>query len=372
MKSHINTKSELKLFRKVGITTLVAVYLLVLAGGIVRSTGSGMGCPDWPKCFGSWVPPTEVSQLPLHYKETYAQKRIQKNERLSKYLDQLGWTTLSEKIRNNPLGGEEAAFNATKTWIEYVNRLLGVIVGLLIFATLVVSIRIKRTEPGLFYLSLLNFVLVGFQGWIGSVVVSTNLLPGTITVHMLLAIAIILILIYTIIKSYKRISEKMNVTRLKSLNKVVMVAMTASVLQILFGTQVREGIDQAVQSLGLMQKHQWIDSLGLSFYIHRSFSLVIMGIHLYLIYQLRQQAGSNSFINTSCWVLLSIVALEILTGVVMAYFNIPAFMQPTHLFLAIVIVGIQFTVLLVINQKSILGKISREEPALGTQARLQI
>ena len=61
-------------YRKYTIFIFCFVFLVVLAGGIVRTTQSGMGCPDWPKCFGSWVPPLNASDLPADV-ERYLRKQ---------------------------------------------------------------------------------------------------------------------------------------------------------------------------------------------------------------------------------------------------------------------------------------------------------
>ena len=155
-------------FRRLTRSTLVAVYILIFVGGVVRTTGSGMGCPDWPKCFGSWIPPSSISELPENYKEVYAAYRQKKNVRLAKYLSTFGLKETGEKILNDPAVLHENDFNPTKTWIEYINRLTGVLIGFLIFAVLVVSWKFRKSQSRLTIIAAITFLLVGLQGWIGS------------------------------------------------------------------------------------------------------------------------------------------------------------------------------------------------------------
>src|SRR5690349_18866887 len=188
----------LRAFYKLSLSTLIAVYVLIAVGGVVRSTGSGMGCPDWPKCFGNWVPPTDVSQLPPDYKEEYANYRHKKNIRFAKYLRMFGMNRTADQLLADESVLIEADFNPTKTWIEYFNRITGVIIGFLIFLVFVYSLKFWNSDRKMTILSLLTLLLVSFQGWIGSFVVSSNLTPWTITVHMFLALLIVAMLVYLV------------------------------------------------------------------------------------------------------------------------------------------------------------------------------
>ena len=189
-------KSETR-FIRLNLITIAVTLLLILAGGIVRSTGSGMGCPDWPKCFDQYIPPTSVSQLPAGYKEKYVAESVAKNERFAKTLEKMGKGHLADSIRNDRSILQPETFNVAKTWTEYLNRLMGAITGFLLFGLAVLSFAYKGKAKRIIVLSVANLVIVGFQAWLGSIVVSTNLMPWVVTVHMLLALVILGILVYT-------------------------------------------------------------------------------------------------------------------------------------------------------------------------------
>jgi cytochrome c oxidase assembly protein subunit 15 len=326
-------------FYKLSLATLLAVYFLILVGGIVRSTGSGMGCPDWPKCFGRWIPPTSIDELPPNYKEVYSQYRAKKNVRFAKYLRVLGFGETADKILTDKSVLEESDFNATKTIIEYVNRVIGVIIGFLIFAVFVSSLKFRKTERKLTIIAFLTFLLVGFQGWIGSFVVSTNLTPWTITVHMFLALLIVALLIYLLDQVY----ESTQILRSPTSLSLIIACMIVLLVQVLLGTQVREAIDGVAATA---VREQWISAIDADLYIHRSFSWIVLILHAVLTWNLMKTTGGKTFPVALILLILS----TILTGAGMAYFNVPPFLQPLHLLLATVTFGMQFLLFLKLNR----------------------
>jgi len=308
-----------------------------------------MGCPDWPKCFGSWVPPTDVSQLPPDYLEIYKEQRIDKNKKLAGYLDKLGFEKVSNYIFSHPSQYIETEFNVTKTWIEYLNRLVGVVIGIFIFLTVLYAIPFLKTDKTVFYLSFLSFILVGFQGWLGSIVVSTNLLPVTITIHMALALVLVAMLQYAVVRAQSgSIERRFNYS--PKVFTVATVVMLLTFVQILIGTQVREEVDIVAFEMNGSNRDLWIDQLGISFYIHRSFSILLLAINLYLAYLVYKLKDRQLNMLTN-WMLF-LVAIEVVFGVIMAYFAIPAFLQPLHLTLATLLFGVQFLILIIYHYAS--------------------
>ena len=237
---------------------------------------------------------------------------------------------------------EEADFNVVKTWVEYMNRLLGVAIGLFIIALFLKSWRLRKSLPTVFFLSLATLIAVIFQGWFGSIVVSTNLTNWTITIHMFLALVIVAFLIY-LLKISNPEPSKAIISGPASLRIVLIGCMVVLFAQIFLGTKVREAIDMISGSN--LVRSQWIDNLGTSFLIHRSFSWIVLILHLLLLYLLRKTSGNKALPLS----LIILILGTLLTGTGMAYFGVPPFLQPLHLVLATITFGLQLYAYLNLN-----------------------
>lgn len=135
---------------------------------------------------------------------------------------------------------------------------------------------------------------------------------------------------------------------------MLIVALLLSFIQVVLGTQVREAVDMIAKTMGENQRGLWIENLGMDFLIHRSFSWLVFLSHVYLVYLLYThiQDRKNYIFKYTIFLFVLIVS-EIATGVGMAYFGIPAFLQPIHLLIGSLVLGVQFFLLLAINYEKI-------------------
>lgn len=316
--------------RKFNAYTIIAVYFLILVGGIVRSAGAGMGCPDWPKCFGSYIPPASVEELPENYEELYVEARVKKNTRLASVLEGIGFSDLAERVETDPSIFVTTQFDPVKARVEYFNRLVGVTIGIFVILNMIFSFSYREENAWIPWLALISFLLVVFQGWVGSLVVSTNLLPGFITFHMMLALLLVALLM---VQMFIMDRSKQLPVKGKVWISILLVLLT---VQVVLGTQVREQID-IIKSAGI-ERSGWLQNLGNLFYIHRSFSILlvlIMGVLLYNNYK-------SGVFDKGVIGLAVVLLLEILLGVTMTWFSFPAFAQPAHLLLGTIAFGAIF------------------------------
>nr|WP_067058634.1 COX15/CtaA family protein [Mucilaginibacter sp. L294] len=331
-------------FLKVNLITIILLFVLILAGGVVRSTGSGMGCPDWPKCFGRYVPPTSIAELPANYKKVYADKRLAKNQKFAKMLDVFGYSQLAMRIRNDRSILVPEEFNSARTWTEYVNRLIGAVSGIFLFLCIIYSFKYWKSSKLIVLLSIFNFILVGFQGWLGSIVVSTNLVAWIVTVHMLIALAILAISIATY--HLAKVQGRYKVQSKPLVAVVTLVVLALSILQITFGTEVREKIDAVASHLEGSYRDSWVTRAGEIFSQHRDMAVFVLVLNLVLYALIRKNFNRHSVQQQLMSFTFLMIMLQIVTGIFLSYWSLPPFAQASHIVLASLLFGAQFYLLL--------------------------
>jgi cytochrome c oxidase assembly protein subunit 15 len=341
-------KSERR-FVRLNLITIVVTLLLILAGGIVRSTGSGMGCPDWPKCFGQYIPPTSVSQLPFGYEQQFLQKRVEKNERFARTLEKMGKVELADKIRSDKSILTPERFNVAQTWTEYGNRLMGAITGVFLLALTILSFSYRGKANRVIVLSIFNLLLVGFQAWLGSIVVSTNLLAWVVTVHMLLALVILAVLVYTYNYTNQLHREKVMVmSGVFWLRVLIFVTVAVSVTQIVLGTEVREQIDFISKGLAAGSRETWVSRVGSVFSYHRDLAVLVAVLNV-LVYKtiMDKFGGKDTEIRVGSSVIIVLV-LQIVTGILLSNFALPPYAQALHILLSTTLFTLQFYLYLLV------------------------
>jgi heme a synthase len=331
-------------FKTLSLITIVLLFLLILAGGVVRSTGSGMGCPDWPKCFGRYIPPTNVSELPADYKQAYVSKRAAKNQRFAKTLDVFGYSDLATRIRQDKSILMPEEFNAARTWTEYINRLIGAVSGVFLLLVAIYSFSWGADNKWIPVLSVLNLLLVVFQAWLGSIVVSTNLVDWIVTVHMLLALVILAITIYAY--HLANVQDKPYIHTKGFIKVLAVLALIVSVIQITLGTEVRERVDEVADHYQQSYREQWVAKAGEIFHNHRDLALVVIVLNVLLYALTRRNFNRHSVQQQLMSFIFLLVVVQIGIGIALSYWGLPPVAQASHIVLASLLFGAQFYLLL--------------------------
>lgn len=327
-------------FNKIAKTALILVYLVIIAGALVRMTGSGMGCPDWPKCFGYYIPPTDIKELTWSENRVFKKGMvIIKDEKLLVAKEDCLTGKTFEASQWEPYTKHDyAVFNPTHTWVEYINRLIGALSGFACLAMAITSFTFWRKNKTITILSWLVVFMMGFQAWLGATVVYSVLNPLKITLHMVMALIIVAVILYVIFLANPK--DKILPVH-ASFKYVLWITLIMTLIQVILGTQVREFVDKQVKS-GIENQALWLNNPEVSFYFHRSFSIVVFLANLFLL--LRNKRFGLGVSKTN-WVLLLLIA-EIISGIAMYYLNFPFGSQTIHLVIASILFGVQFYMIL--------------------------
>lgn len=280
----------------------------------MRSTGAGLGCPDWPKCFGYWIPPTHISEVP-------------------------------DKYWNDPLSSinGQIIFNPVKTWIEYINRLIGVLIGFSIFIQFVFAVLFGPTSAAKRF-SIAALVLVLFEGWLGSKVVSTDLKPLVISIHLFVALILGFSLLAALFYASNRRKPVSALTSVKPVEGVLLITSVLIFLQFFLGTEVRSQVDVLFRKFDFEFRELYVSQLNWSFYIHRTMSILVLFMMVLQIMVFSKRLPVVDLYQVITPFVLTLFL--IVSGAILVYFDFPAFIQPFHLVLGFSIVCSQFWLIL--------------------------
>jgi cytochrome c oxidase assembly protein subunit 15 len=289
-------------FAPLSLATTIATYLLIAVGALVRAAGAGLGCPDWPRCFGQWIPPTSAAELPP--------------------------------------GFDLAQFHAVNTWLEYVNRLLGVLIGLLIFATLIAAWRWHRKQPRIVWPTTASFVLVGVQGYLGGQVVAQGLKPSVLTAHMLLALIIVGLLLYAHLESRFGDASVRPAPAQRRLGWLGLGLGAVTLLQVALGTSVR-GILQTLEKSGA-PRETWLPLGWWPDIAHRQLAALSVLACAGLVWATMRAApdgAAHRGLRRWSTIVFGLAVLQVVAGLGLAYAAVPPPLQVVHLALASLIIG---------------------------------
>ncbi len=305
--------------QRLALTSIILLIVLIFAGAVVRVTGSGLGCPDWPTCWGQLIPPTSVDQVDREKLAADIPRFKKAAKRFGRDPDDI---TVDSLI---------AEFDARQTWIEYLNRLLATPMALASFLLMIACLRTKRLPR----YGIASFTLVIINALFGIVVVASGLHTGVVTAHMALAFALLFVLTYILWAAGRVGAPRTQIPQTSRIQ--VMVLLACVMAEWALGSQIREMTDRLQMERGVGSRASWIAEISESslYLIHRSFSWAILLAALWLGLKVKWQGFVPRLV-------LTLVGALMVMGLILSTSGIHAFIQVLHVGLAGLLVSAVF------------------------------
>ncbi|MCH2174606.1 MAG: COX15/CtaA family protein [Lentisphaeria bacterium] len=309
----------MKLFLKVIVVTTLLTYSLIFIGGLVRVSGSGLGCPDWPKCHGEWLPPFSAQELAIRL--------------------------MDETNVDGPSMHDVRLHPIQSVWIEYLNRLAGVLTGFSVMIAAFMSLKFYKKYPKIVLGTWAAFILTCIEGGLGAIVVKTELKPIIVSLHMLGAMIIVSLLVYVAVRAWeKEYQIPADAIRDKQpMQKWIIFTWILSIVQITFGALLRARLQQLRIDLPAATDADLFPLAGTIKWLHIGSgwltAIICIAIALKLI---KAKELYTRAVRGAAWVLVIITILEVMNGIGFKHFGLDPMMQVFHLWFGSMYIGLLF------------------------------
>jgi cytochrome c oxidase assembly protein subunit 15 len=203
--TYLWTRPSYSFFAKLNWVLVFMTFDLIVFGAFTRLTDSGLGCPDWPGCYGTSNP----------------------------------WHAIGD-IQEAQAALPEGPVTVMKAWIEMIHRYLAMTVGALIVVQLgIASTKFKRLGKSPLLGSLALLILVCMQGAFGAWTVTMKLQPIIVTIHLMLALVLLASLTFYAQQNWQEKGSKILELRSRPISAILLtIAFVALTIQIFLGAWV--------------------------------------------------------------------------------------------------------------------------------------
>jgi cytochrome c oxidase assembly protein subunit 15 len=288
--------------RRFAFVSTLFTYLVIFTGGLVRVSGAGLGCPDWPRCFGRWIPPLSYSQLPPQFDP-----------------DQV---------------------NLVLAWIEYTNRLLGMTLGILIVITAVLAIVHFRKVAKILLPSLAAGILVAILGWQGGQVVESHLEPMAVSLHLFIALLLVSLMTYVTQQSYyQEFPQADRGEYPRGTRGWVGLLWILAIIQVVLGALLRGGLELAARDYPLDANAELLARVGSLIFIHPLLGAVVVLTTWVVGFRLLAVSRAVGLVRQGIWWAMLLMLAQLLIGLGLLAIGTPPLLQVFHLWIAALFIG---------------------------------